>query len=180
MTEAVPGAERLRGTGRCTDAEAMTVTFRDLGYDDPAAVALIEAVQQEYVARYGGRDETPVDVDEFAPPAGAFVVISEDGQPIGCGGLRRHDAVTAEIKRMYVRDTHRGRGHGRALLHALEQRARDLGYDRVVLETGTAQPEALALYRGAGYTSITPYGIHRCAPQSRCFAKHLAATRPPR
>ncbi|MBW3603946.1 MAG: GNAT family N-acetyltransferase [Actinobacteria bacterium] len=158
----------------------MTVTFRDIGYDDPAAVALIEAVQQEYIARYGGRDETPVDTGEFAPPGGAFVVISEDGQPIGCGGLRRHDAVNAEIKRMYVRGTHRGRGHGRALLHTLEQRARDLGYHRVVLETGTAQPEALALYDAAGYAPITPYGIHRCTPSSRCFAKHLGDTRSPR
>lgn len=151
----------------------MTVTFNDLGYDDPAAVALVEAVQREYVARYGGRDETPVSIDEFAPPGGAFVVISEDGQPIGCGGLRRRDAVSAEIKRMYVRDTYRGRGYGRALLHALEQRARELGYDRIVLETGTAQPEALALYGASGYLPIEPYGIHRCAPRSRCFAKQL-------
>ena len=151
----------------------MPLLLHDADYDDPVAVTLIAAVQQEYVVRYGGRDETPVDPGEFAPPHGAFVIVSDDREPIGCGGVRRHDGDVAEIKRMFIHRAHRRRGHGRALLRALEQRARDLGYRRVVLETGTAQPEALALYRSAGYTPIAPYGFHRCAPDSRCFAKDL-------
>ncbi|CAN5871486.1 GNAT family N-acetyltransferase [soil metagenome] len=151
----------------------MSVVLRDVGYDDPVAVALIEAVQQEYIVRYGGRDETAVSVEEFAPPHGAFLIVADDREPVGCGGLRRHDDDAAEIKRMFVHAAHRGRGYGRRLLYGLEQRARELGYRRLVRETGTAQPEALALYRRAGYTPITPYSIHRCAPESRCFAKDL-------
>ncbi|HSJ43241.1 MAG TPA: GNAT family N-acetyltransferase [Euzebyales bacterium] len=134
---------------------------------------LIEEVQQEYVARYGGRDETPVADDEFAPPGGAFVVVLVDGTPIGCGGLRRHDDDVVEIKHRYVRRAHRRNGHGRRLPDALEERARALGYARVILETGTAQPEALALYASAGYTPIAPYSHHRCSPRSRCSAKDL-------
>jgi GNAT superfamily N-acetyltransferase len=151
----------------------MELVLQDVAYHHAAAAELIEEVQQEYVVRYGGRDETPVDDDEFAPPGGAFVVVLVDGAPIGCGGLRRHDADVVEIKRMYIRPTHRRHGHGGRLLDALEQRARTLGYRRAVLETGTAQPEALALYVGAGYTRIAPYGLHRCSPDSRCFAKDL-------
>ena len=151
----------------------MDLTMLDFAYHDADATALIEEVQQEYVARYGGRDETPVADDEFAPPGGAFLVLVVDGTPIGCGGLRRHDDDVVEIKRMYIRRTQRRHGHGRRLLAALEDRARTLGYTRVVLETGTAQPEALALYAGAGYAPIAPYGIHRCSPRSRCFAKDL-------
>jgi len=151
----------------------MDMSMLDVAYHDADATALIEEVQQEYVARYGGPDQTPVADDEFAPPGGAFVVLRVDGTPVGCGGLRRHDDDVVEIKRMYIRHAHRRRGHGRRLLAALEERARTLGYGRVVLETGTAQPEALAMYTGAGYTPIPPYGIHRCSPGSRCFGKLL-------
>jgi GNAT superfamily N-acetyltransferase len=151
----------------------MDLVLDDVAYRDADATELIEEVQQEYVARYGGRDETPTAPDEFAPPAGAFVVVRVDGVPIGCAGLRRHDDEVVEIKRMYIRGAHRRHGHGRRLLVTLEERARALGYRRVILETGTAQPEALALYTGAGYTPIPPYGHHRCSPRSRCFAKDL-------
>jgi GNAT superfamily N-acetyltransferase len=151
----------------------MSLLLHDAAYDDPVAATLIEAVQQEYVVRYGGPDETPVRAADFAPPHGAFVIVSVEDQPIGCGGLRRHDGHAGEIKRMYIHRAHRGHGHGRALLRALEQRAHEIGYRRVVLETGTAQPEALALYRTSGYKPITPYGLYRCEPGSRCFAKDL-------
>lgn len=151
----------------------MDIAVRDLPYDGTDAAVLIEEVQQEYVARYGGRDETPVTNGEFAPPGGAFLVLTVDEAPVGCGGLRRHSDEAAEIKRMYVRSDHRGRGIGRRLLDALEQRAAELGYDRIVLETGTPQPEALRLYAGAGYAPIPPYGHYRCSPQSRCFGKQL-------
>lgn len=151
----------------------MEMVLQDIAHLDADATALIEEVQQEYVTRYGGRDETPVTDDEFGPPDGAFVVVLVDGVAIGCAGLRRHDGEAAEIKRMYVRAAHRRHGHGLRLLAAIEQRARDLGYRRAVLETGTAQPEAVALYARAGYAPIPPYGHHSCSPQSRCFGKEL-------
>lgn len=151
----------------------MVILLRDAAYHDVAASALIEEVQQEYVVRYGGRDETPVAAGDFAPPTGAFLIVTVDGAPVGCGGLRRHSDSAAEIKRMYVRVDHRSRGHGRRLLDGLERRARDLGYQRTMLETGTAQPEAIGLYVAAGYTSIPPYGHHHRSPQVRCFAKDL-------
>lgn len=149
------------------------MTQRDVGFHDPLARVLIDEVQQEYVARYGGPDETPLVDGEFGPPGGAFIVVTADGVPVGCGGLRRHDDGVAEIKRMYVRGSHRRRGHGRRLLDALERRASDLGYGRVVVETGTAQPEALRLYAATGYAPIAPYGHYCCSPSSRCFAKDL-------
>lgn len=151
----------------------MTLAARHTGADDALARALIDEVQQEYIARYGGRDSTPVEAGQFAPPGGAFLVLTADGEPVGCGGLRAHDAGVAEVKRMYVRASHRGRGYGRHLLEALEHRARALGYRRVVLETGMQQPEAMGLYAAAGYTPIAPYGHHRCSPLSRCFSRDL-------
>ena len=150
-----------------------TLVIEEVAFDSALAEALVAEVQQEYVTRYGGRDVTAVDPGQFAPPYGAFFVATVDGEPIGCGGLRRHDDGVVEIKRMFVRSSYRRRGHARALLRALEGRARTSGYRRVILETGLAQPEAIALYVGEGYAPIDGFGHYKDAPLSRSFAKDI-------
>jgi GNAT superfamily N-acetyltransferase len=152
---------------------AGTLTVEDVPFEDPLAQELIAEVQQEYVVRYGGPDETAVDGAQFAPPYGAFFVAWVGGEAIGCAGLRRHDDDVVEVKRMFVRAAHRRRGHARTLLRALEERAWRSGYRRVVLETGLAQPEAIALYTSAGYEPIEGFGHYRDEPLSRSFAKDL-------
>ena len=142
-------------------------------YDGPVAQELIAAVQQEYVARYGGPDDSPVDPDEFAPPAGCFVVAYAGSEAVATGGLRRADDGAMEIKRMYVRPSWRGRGLSRVVLADLEQRARDLGATRIVLETGQRQPEAIRLYETSGYARIDGFGHYACSPMSVSFGKNL-------
>ena len=91
--------------------------------------------------RYGGQDEAPVDPAEFGPErGGAFLVAFADGVAVGYVRLRRHDEAIAEVKRMYVRPTHRRRGLGRVLLRSVETRARALGYAR--LSTRDRHPAA--------------------------------------
>lgn len=150
-----------------------TLELRDEAYDSPTAVQLIAAVQQEYVVRYGGPDESPVQPGEFAPPHGRFVVGYIGTTPVATGGVRRVDATTVEIKRMYVVPDHRGRGYARTVLAHLEERARSLGADRVVLETGLKQPEAMRLYESAGYERIEGFG-HYCGQElSVSYGKSL-------
>jgi ribosomal protein S18 acetylase RimI-like enzyme len=151
-----------------------------VGWGHPDALALIEAVQEEYVARYGGRDDTPLDPGMFDPPRGSFFVGFLDGRPVASGAWRRRDDVeafgtteTAEIKRMYVVPEARGAGHARAMLAHLERTAREAGARAMVLETGLAQPEAIGLYESTGYTRIEPFGHYRWSPDNRCFAKPL-------
>jgi GNAT superfamily N-acetyltransferase len=157
--------------------------FRDEAYDGPSAQLLIDAVQAEYVVRYGGPDDTPVDPGEFAPPHGLFVIGYLADEPVAMGGLRRHGGpaeslVEVEIKRMYVVPTARGRGLSRLMLAHLEQRARELGAIRVVLETGLKQPEAMSLYETSGYARIDGFGHYADAPLSRSYAKLLKDQRP--
>ena len=152
---------------------AVTTTLVDATYGDALSAVLIEELQQEMVVRYGGPDATPVEPGQFAPPTGAFLVAVDDGTPVACAGLRRHDATSGELKRMYVRPDHRGRGLARRILAAVEQRARELGYTRLLLETGTAQPEAIALYESAGYQGIDGFGHYRCEPGSRSYVRAL-------
>jgi GNAT superfamily N-acetyltransferase len=155
--------------------------LRPVPFIHPDAVALIAAVQQVYVERYGGGDATPVDPAEFAPPRGYFVVGYAEGEPVAAGGFRVRSAGEspelrdgdAEIKRMYVADAHRGRGFARAVLADLERAAAEMGCHRAVLETGTRQPEAISLYRGAGYSPIPPFGLYREHAGCRCYAKPL-------
>jgi GNAT superfamily N-acetyltransferase len=92
--------------------------------------------------------------------------------------VRRLDVVdagfaAAEIKRMYVAPATRSAGVGAAILAALEGEARALGVGRLLLETGARQPEALALYRRAGFVAIPRFGAYVGSELSLCMAKAL-------
>jgi GNAT superfamily N-acetyltransferase len=125
--------------------------------------------------RYGQPDELDgLAAAQLTPPSGTFIVAWMDDAAVGCGGLRRIDDATGEIKRMFVAADARRRGVARALLAELEATARSLGYTRLILETGVKQPEAIALYQAHGYGPIKPYGVYKDSPLSRCFGKSLA------
>ncbi len=129
----------------------------------------------EMRARYGqgGTPPPTTDVAEFLEPLGCFLVAFMDSEPVGCGGFRRLDEGVAELKRVYVVPALRRQGVATRILAVLEGRARKAGYRLLRLETGTEQPEALALYRTRGYVLIEPYGHYRNDPRSRSFEKSL-------
>jgi GNAT superfamily N-acetyltransferase len=154
------------------------LVLRDARLDDPDGLALVEELQQEYVQRYGGRDETPVDPREFDPPNGAFMVAELDGVLVGCAGLRRFGPDLAELKRMFIRTPYRRRGLARVLLAAAENRALELGYRRLILETGSKQPEAVALYESSGYGPHEKVGHYRDSDLSRMFVRDLQPDKP--
>lgn len=145
----------------------------------PDAARLVEAVQAEYVERYGGRDDSPIDATEFDDPFGMFFVGYVDDEPVATGAWRRGEVLgfegvpTAEVKRMYVVPPAQRRGLAREMLAHLEATARAAGVEVLVLETGTRQPEAIALYTSSGYDPVAGFGYHRDSPLSRCFAKRL-------
>lgn len=145
----------------------------------PDAQALIEAVQAEYVARYGGQDESPIDPADFEDPLGRFYVGYLDGTPVATGAWRRSSVralgaeVTAEVKRMYVVPAAQRRGVARRMLAHLEATAAEAGIEAMVLETGMKQPEAIALYTSSGYEPIPGFGHYRGSELSRCFGRRI-------
>lgn len=143
--------------------------------DGPVGRRLLAGLDADLNARYGDEETVDTHPDEFCPPDGLFLVLWADGEPQACGGYRRIDARTAEIKRMYVRGQARGRGFARAVLAALEAAAADAGYTQMWLETGLPQPEAMALYESAGYTPVAPFGQFAGYPDQRCYGKELAS-----
>lgn len=147
---------------------------------DPDAALLVEEVQQEYVVRYGTRDETPLAVGYFEEPQGAFFVGYLGTEPVATGAWHRRSDVefsgrskAAEIKRMYVRPSARRRGLARLMLAHLEATAQAAGAEVMILESGTEQPEALALYASAGYVLIPNFGFYKNSPVNRCMARSL-------
>jgi uncharacterized protein (DUF952 family)/GNAT superfamily N-acetyltransferase len=129
--------------------------------DAPPASDLIEGMMRDLEPLYGRIDGggTPTaSPDEMWAPTGTFLVgWDSDGRPVCGGGVKRLDATTAEIKRMFVAPDARGRGHARRLLGGLEDAARRLGYATVRLDTGPKQPHAKALYESAGYVEVADY-----------------------
>ena len=127
--------------------------------DSNVSVRLQSAFFADIASRYPGwtpASSQGVEPSELAPPSGVWIVARLGGVPVGCGGLQALDTVTAEVRRIFLEPSARGRGIGRAILAELESRARELAYERVRLTTGSAQPEALRLFRLAGYREIAP------------------------
>ncbi len=153
--------------------------LRPVGYLHPDAVALVARVQEEYVARYGSPDESPVDPALFDPPEGLFLVGYDDGRPVATGAWRVSPVRAlgaesgVEVKRMYVVPEARGRGHARAVLAELERSAVAAGHDLAVLETGLLQPEAIALYASEGSVEVPGFGHYAGSELSRAFGKRL-------
>ena len=151
------------------------VTIQRFDLTASAARSLIDALNSELSDRYPepGANHFRLDPEEVADGRGAFLVAARAGRLVGCGAVRRIEERTGEIKRMFVCPEERGRGLGRALLAALETEARALGIARLVLETGARQPEAIALYRRAGFEEVAPFGEYIGSPLSVCMAKNL-------
>ncbi|MFF7984710.1 GNAT family N-acetyltransferase [Streptomyces sp. NPDC007901] len=160
------------------------MNIRRVAFDHPDAVKLNDEVQAEYQLRYGdGGDATVLDTADFDPPNGVYLIAYDAAdRPVATGGWRSQDANgegnedgDAELKRMFVVEAMRGRGLARRMLTALEDDARAAGRLRMVLETGTKQPEAIALYTSSGYAPCTKFGYYRDYESSRCYAKPLRA-----
>src|SRR5690349_5033710 len=119
----------------------------------PDAARLISALNSELTATFPEPGATHFSLTDahVAPGDGAFLIAYLDDRAVGCGAVRRLDETTAELKRMYVDPSVRGRGIGRALIDALEREAQHLGVTRIVLETGTRLASAIRLYERAGY-----------------------------
>lgn len=158
----------------------MDVMIERVPWEHPDAERLRAAQRVELDARYGSDDHEPGVVPSADDVPVFLIARDRDGRALVCGGLRPLDADVlgahvAEIKRMYAAPSARGTGAAAALLRALEDEARMLGIRRLVLETGTAQPDAVRFYQREGYGPIPLFGHYLGSELSLCFAKRLDA-----
>jgi ribosomal protein S18 acetylase RimI-like enzyme len=148
------------------------VDFRESAVDAPSAHALLAeyfaARAESFPVEMGSYHTTFPDPAQFVGDRGVFLVVEDvdlSGEPadVGCGGIRRitvaepAEAVTMEIKHLWLKPYLRGRGLGRVLLTELERRAREFGATEIVLDTNASLEAAGGLYRSSGYVDIEPY-----------------------
>ena len=141
----------------------------------PQILALLAASDAYMATLYPAESNHMLDVADLERPEVTFVVARVDGRALGCGAVVKAGEDWAEIKRMFVSPEARGRELGRQLLQKLETIAIDNGATLLRLETGVKQPEALLLYRSAGFVETAPFGQYSPDPLSVFMEKPISA-----
>jgi DNA-binding MarR family transcriptional regulator/GNAT superfamily N-acetyltransferase len=119
--------------------------------------AYFEELARRFDTGFDPARSLPATDQDLVPPAGRLLVATLRGEPVGCAAIKFHGDQPAEVKRMWVADQVRGLGLGRRLLAAVEVQARSHGVRTLHLETNRALPEAIGLYRSAGYREVAPF-----------------------
>ena len=126
----------------------------------------------EYLAYTDGDDHAFYDQFNKIDLLQQCVVLYEEENAVGCGAIKPYDKNSAELKRMFVIPEFRGKGYASKLLTELENWAKELGFESVILETGIKQLEAIKLYEKT-YERIENYGQYKGVETSVCFIKEL-------
>ena len=142
--------------------------------DSDEARALILELEGHLAQHYAAESRHGYSVDKLIAEGVAFFLLRDNGTPAGCGGIQLFGTEYGELKRMYVRPAFRGLGFGRLMLDHLANYARSRGTDVLRLETGIHQAAAIALYEGAGFRRIPPFGPYTDDPVSRCYEMRIS------
>jgi putative acetyltransferase len=143
--------------------------------DSIEALNLIEQTRRYMKSLYSDGPVHQFDPYVDAAPPGVFVVARVDGKAVGCGALRPLEGHVGEVKRVFVLPECRRMGIAGRIMAVLEDKGLQKGFTTLRLETGTKQPEAIALYDFLGYRRIPPFGEYVSDPYSICFEKDLSA-----
>lgn len=139
----------------------------------PGVMRLLELSDAYAASLYPAESNHMLPIEQLEADTVSFFVARRGVEIVGCASLVRHDDGTAEIKRMFVDGSARGLKLGKRLLDQLESEARRFAISIIRLETGIYQPEAIGLYRNAGYEEIPPFGDYKLDPLSLFMEKHL-------
>ena len=125
-------------------------------------LTLVDGAKHDYYHQFNGIEGIPY-----------VILIHSNDQPVACGAIKPYDDATAEIKRMYTLPDSRGKGLGKTILQELEQWATELGFNKLILETGISFAAANSLYKKYGFTQIPNYDQYKDVKDSVCFQKAI-------
>jgi GNAT superfamily N-acetyltransferase len=137
------------------NSEAEIVAVRELIREYTTWVFTLAADADKSPTFEGLDDELATLPGVYTPPAGRLLLAMQDGQPAGCVCLKGHDAITSELKRLYVRPTFRGQNIGQQLVKILVEEARQSGYQRIVLDSHISMKKAHAIYQEVGFRLVS-------------------------
>jgi putative acetyltransferase len=125
--------------------------------------ALVSELEAELAAGYLPEQRHGLALDALFEPHIRFFVARVDGAAVGCCGVALFDGF-AELKRLYVRPSARGRGVAEALVAKIEETTREAKIARLCLETGDRQIPAMRLYERLGFTRCAAFGVYASMP----------------
>jgi GNAT superfamily N-acetyltransferase len=140
--------------------------------DNPDFIELVKYLDA-YLAEKDGKDHSFYAQYNKIDKIMYVVVAYEEDMPVGCGAIKEYSPQLMEVKRMFTYPGSRGKGIATKVLDELESWAKELSYEKCILETGKKQTEAIALYQKNGYTLIPNYGQYAGIENSLCFEKRL-------
>lgn len=135
-------------------------------------VQLVQLLDQDLAKRNGDSNEFFATFNKIQFIQNV-VIASLNGKAVACGTFKQYNENSLELKRMYCLEDHRGNGFASMVLKELESWAKELGYQRLILETGNKMPEAIGLYKKSGYHIIPNFGPYEHIGSSICFEKEL-------
>ena len=156
--------------------DRMRIEIREVSHDSGDFLMLCQELDSFLNVAIGGEEKREkykkfnhTDTMDFV--AAAF----DQGEPVGCGALRRYSEEEAEIKRVFVREKYRGKNIGGLILESLIDRAKELGFQRLILETGAFLEASVCLYQRYGFEKIENYGAYKDMDESLCMGRELGA-----
>ncbi len=146
--------------------------FIETDAEHPGFQALCKELENELRERDGEQADAAAALNAIDSLT-VVVLVLDDENPIACGGFRPYESETVELKRMYVKPAYRRQQLASQVLTELEQLAKAYQYKYCILETGSNQPEAMALYEKKGYKAIPSFGRYTGNANSRCYKKRI-------
>lgn len=140
--------------------------------EDPDFVKLVKELDA-YLAIKDGDEHDFYDQFNKLDSIKHVVVLYKEAEPVACGAIKEYEKGAVEIKRMFVKPEVRNKGYASKVLRILELWAKELGYEKCILETGTRQIEAIGMYKRNNYKRIKNYGPYKQMDNSLCFEKIL-------
>jgi N-acetylglutamate synthase-like GNAT family acetyltransferase len=147
-----------------------SIQYRFVSFKSALSQEIIRECERNIIDRYGGTINN-YPVSDFEVPTGSFMIGEIKNTVVACGGFHRLNKNVAELKRIFVQPAFRQQGIAQGLIMALEQRAKELGYTEIWLETATLPEDSTRLYKKMGYHEIPGFGEYVGLSGSQCFAK---------
>lgn len=153
----------------------MPITIAEESPLQPDVAALIAELNATLLALTPAEYCHHMTVEQMAGPETTVFIARRGGEVVGCGALRRIDANSGEVKRMFVRPALQGAGLGGRILSAIEAKALAEGIDTLMLETGHNFHAAWRVYERAGFERRGAFGDYRESPFTIFYGKQLAS-----
>lgn len=152
----------------------LSITIRQVPYHQPDFLQLCTELDMFLNKAIGGEDKREKYKKYNHADSMDYVIVAYDGHhAAGCAALRKYSETEIEVKRVFVQEVYRGRHIGGQMLAHLIEHARDMGYQKMLLETGAFLDASVRLYQKYGFRQIDNYGDYKNMPESLCMGREI-------